>query len=788
MSWILTILILLPLNFNLIQSADYKCYESGIFNSWKYVRYDLIFLYYNARYYDGRVYELWKRGFNENGGDQKYIQIKTKFSLINIKNVETIALDLSTIYKVGYPSDGIRHFAIALCPVLYNRQLDFLYFNDYNNRELLKVPHNSIKCSVGQCGMGFIFKKGSGDNWLYSKSNGESNYGLYIYFTSGNIGLPLIFIGPRYNEEFKPIVACPYLHWVDNYNNANFEPEPYVKDDFLKLEADFNRHRMVVVFETQQTVAIPSDFGSLKRHVHDVFKCGTLVQRPPGVGELRVDVVLSLHEEISYNDIKKGAITFKKGRTYCGELDVTDQYFYGLIPKESTYDEKIQLLYFPHDVEMYYGEKIYIYDKGLITKTRSNNLDISSDGFDSNYFYNNLHFYPPICVGKVENIATTIRPSIDNYVLSPMKNGSGDMDTYKVNIENVATKKMGCSTTKKDSKNRAYLNYYKYKYKVNIKKIADYDGKTYVGSANETIEIPIYPEKFFGTYECIMSTNETTENLTRSIKFKIIPFKKFSINVSTKESSNGTIMDKQDGGTKEHLNKTTSQIIDEYTEKISKSIINVNKKDKRMYKCEFYDTQGTRIVEMHVQYPNNKEFIYKYGKPNMEEFNIEYNKDIVFYPPPRIGYESDVNVECYYTLPGTEGVIKIYNILFDEEESDEDKSLNEYLVPVIIICTTIIVVALGIVGYISTRKIKRRRKLRKLVLASASSGSSSSNASSISEGSLSTLEIKKRPKSRSVASTIKIPSRSKSKSKSRSKSRSRTKLVKLNTNVSKSRS
>uniref|UniRef100_A0A0N4ZE57 Metalloendopeptidase n=1 Tax=Parastrongyloides trichosuri TaxID=131310 RepID=A0A0N4ZE57_PARTI len=567
-----------------------------------------IFVYLNYQNYHRKPNDIWFKY------DVKSIENKQKS--VNKYNISLVKISLSEIY-----SDRIRekftlpeHFiAIGICPDKHDYYSKFKLYSDYKDPGKLVNIRQSLKCSLGRCNIGYLVHGAS-----KSGNEGPKHYdGFYIYFDPGPSNLPLVFYGPEQTAFRQMLTACPYINWVDRYNHMEFVPEYYLKEDFFQLEEDYNRHRMIPVFESQQPRTLNNN---MKDIVKRVFKCGTLVQNIPNKGVIKIDVVLNLRTPYIDNNKVFSSLFFKKNsRVYCQKsIDITDEIIYGVILKDNTYKkERHEVFHHTGFLKFYSDQRIYVYSKDQIMKDRKEHLKRSTQyNYDRTYFEENYVSYQLICRANVEDFDAILRLRIDNDVVFPTKDNSGKMDEYHVDHSTHIMKILRCGALRDND--RVYKDFYEYKYLSKIKKIKDIKGRTLHGCSRERKIITRSEDDLYGTYECV---SDPITNKIKSSTFVILPGKQTYSNLTIKKPFN----------------------------------------DKLSYSCNLYDNKHIHIYEMHVTFPEEKPIIYTlFGKENVAFKTIE-NHHVIYTPDIKNKQRKSAEVICYYNLKGTGGSVVKYN-------------------------------------------------------------------------------------------------------------------------------
>uniref|UniRef100_A0A0N4ZE59 6-cysteine protein n=1 Tax=Parastrongyloides trichosuri TaxID=131310 RepID=A0A0N4ZE59_PARTI len=253
-------------------------------------------------------------------------------------------------------------------------------------------------------------------------------------------------------------------------------------------------------------------------------------------------------------------------------------------------------------------------------KDRKEHLRSSAQyNYDRTYFEENFISYELLCRGYVRDIDTILRLRIDNDVIFPTKDNSGNMDEYRIDHSKHIGKFIRCGAlSPKYNYDRIYKDFYEYKFMTKIKKIKDVYGRNVIGCFQERRKIVHSEQDLYGTYECI---TEPTSDKIKSSTFIILPGKQTYSNSTLKRPLN----------------------------------------DKLFYSCNLYDEKYFHIYEMHVKFPNKEPIIYTlFGRENLD-FKIIENHYIRYTPNPKTIESENAEVTCYYNLNGTDGSIIKYH-------------------------------------------------------------------------------------------------------------------------------
>ncbi|CEF64786.1 Hypothetical protein SRAE_1000303900 [Strongyloides ratti] len=556
----------------------------------------------------------------QNINETKYFQINTanfngpKYnailnfgsnSIFNLQNILYIEVPLEKLYLPNSESNtpynyisskGIR---FLYCPI-DNLANHMYHFTNYNGNKFLRKYHGSNRCNVGHCEIGLtLYRKDHDANKLLH--GGLINYSFYISIKA-KPDMALLFSGVEMNNNVYPLVPCPYIGWIANHVNASFVPSDYVLDSYIKIDEDYNRHRLMPAYKHT------SYYSGIPGSKTNAFICGYIKQKD----QPDLPVGFELHNK--NQQIEPVEIKMDEKKIMCNGIDISEHYKFGYL--EASYNliaNKLQFDYLDKDIKFYHGQILYVYDREIIEHERkealrNKNILENDSLFDSKYFDDKIHYYNPICYGRIKDRSAVLKPKVGNV---PQKE-SGEM-TFKVanqgaNIGN----KLSCHAVIDGLPDERFSDFYLKRYKTKIQRIKNPKGEKVDEKKVDSLPIIEDVDKFFGTYKCELEEDGGFDLILQK-EFTIIPEKSVHYKNTVRGSSS----------------------------------------DKDILKCNLKSIDNLKLYEMKVNDGIDKIKIFNYYKK--DEFNENFilrNEYITYHPSKPDDYKNNTIVSCTFGIPG----------------------------------------------------------------------------------------------------------------------------------------
>uniref|UniRef100_A0A0N4ZPQ3 6-cysteine protein n=1 Tax=Parastrongyloides trichosuri TaxID=131310 RepID=A0A0N4ZPQ3_PARTI len=452
------------------------------------------------------------------------IQTK-KGKFLKVRNIHYVDMNLKSLHVPKHKKEIfhplVRHIKFLFCPVK-SINTNLFHFNGRKNGGLLRWTYGASVCSLELCEIGlYVMKDGTTSDKLEEGDNIDKAF--YIAFKAMH-NEALLFKLPDMYEGDMTLVPCPYVNWIVKNSLSRFQPAPYIKDDFPTIEDDLNRHRLTPTFFVNRHKKI-----DYRQESDKSFICGKIIQHnrpsvPVGFEFMQQNKPSIINDLIHIGDIKE----------ICNGKKIKGNYVFGIIRKNNTYERKNDIyFYFTNENLKYYsGLEMYVYDKDEITNNRKSLLEEekkhqNGEGYDFIYFYRHIHTYKPFCkagfyADDEKYITGVLKLRIGRENIPSLEDENKET-IYKISsLKGHFPHTLSCYIFMTKPTNEKYSEFYSKKFKTNIRKIKDLSGKILVKKYTHEIFITDELDEIYGTYECVLDTNEPFPNIKNST-FNIIP-------------------------------------------------------------------------------------------------------------------------------------------------------------------------------------------------------------------------------------------------------------------------